>query len=213
MADNVLLSTKSRILLLFRIWSAFYDNPLLQNLFYGPIHKMLLQKISDLHPEAILDAGCGTGELLLRFSAQWPEATIIGLDLSRPMLKVARQKEYGAASVSLVEQSVYDLPFKDEAFDLITNTISSHFYLDFDQALSEFSRVLKPGGRLLMGSLSNGVLQYLPGPWQDQLKTVHSTYRSLRNQRRALEKANFHVASIHPLPGPVWLYLCLKQSE
>ena len=208
--DN-LFTRASRIQLLFRLWSLFYDNPVFQRPVYGRVHHRLLEKAKNLKADTILDTGCGTGELLLKLAGSRPEATIVGLDLSLEMLQVARKKDFGPASVHLIEQSVYSLPFKDESFDLITNTISSHWYTEFDRAFCEFKRVLKPGGMLLMASISNWGLYRIPGPWQNQLKTLHSTYLSPPHQRDAMETAGFQIISVQAIsPWPTWLFEAQK---
>ena len=133
--------TGRRVEWLFRVWSSFYDHPLLQRLFYGRVHQLLLAEISHVSPEAILDAGCGTGQLLRELGRRFPATRFIGIDLSAAMLAKARNKTYpGDHPVELIEGSVYQIPLQDASVGVITNTISSHSYLDFEAPLSEFYR-------------------------------------------------------------------------
>jgi len=211
MKKDIIFTGPNRVQLLFRLWSLFYDNPVFQRPIYGRVHHQLIKKIKDIKADRILDAGCGTGELLLKLARHRPEAEIVGLDLSLEMLQVARNKDYGITAVYFIEQSVYSLPFREDSFDLITNTISSHWYKEFDRAFQEFARVLKPGGKLLMASMSNWGLHHIPGPWQKQLKTLHSTYLSPSIQKEALEKAGFQIISVEAIsPWPTWLYVAYK---
>lgn len=209
--SGVTHSTSERVQFLFRLWSRVYDRPVFQRTYYGRVHKQLLASIETLAPGAVLDAGCGTGELLVTLARRWPQSRLVGLDLSPDMLELARGKDYGRANVDLVEGSVYSLPFENESFDLLTNTISSHFYTNLPQALSEFSRVARPGATLVMASLGNGPLRHFPGPWRDVLPWVDAEYRSPREQRRHMENAGFEVGHVERLPWPAWLYVGRKR--
>jgi len=113
---------------LFQLWSHVYDARFFQR-FYGSIHDRILAR-APAEVRAALDVGCGTGELVVKLARRYPGARIVGVDISAAMLRQARQKDHGAAAVELLEGSVYTLPFPDASFDLVTNTISSHFYRD-----------------------------------------------------------------------------------
>ena len=203
-------AVNQRVALLFKIWSKFYDHPWPQKLFYGKVHQVLLNKTLELQPDQILDAGCGTGELMTKMARRWPAVNLTGLDLSHQMLAVARDKSFACPSTHLLEGTVYQIPAATQQFDLITNTISSHFYMQFDQALNEFYRVLKPGGTLAMASMGNGLLRFIPGPWQEALTIPDASYRSPAKQRAEMEAAGFMVESISPLPFMSWLYIAKK---
>lgn len=82
----------------------------------------------------------------------WPKAEFSGLDISPEMLEVAKNKNYNCNNISFFNNTVYKIPVENNHFDLITSTISSHFYQDFDLALKELFRVLKPDGALVMAS-------------------------------------------------------------
>ena len=205
--------TTPRVRFLFRVWSRVYDSPLFQVPFYGRIHQRLLRALGSVgaEPNDILDIGTGTGQLLVSLADIFPWARIVGLDLSPDMLAKARQKEFGNTDVELVEASVYEMPFENDRFDVVTNTISSHFYVEFDRALSEIHRVLKPGGVLIMASLGNGPLRFVPGLREINPGPTDAVYRAPQVQRRALEQAGFEVIDIERLPWPAWLYVAKKR--
>jgi SAM-dependent methyltransferase len=189
---------------LFQLWSHVYDAPVFQ-WFYGGIHDRILRRApSDV--SAALDVGCGTGELLVKLARRYPRARLVGLDLSAAMLREARAKDYRGANVELVEGSVYELPFEDDTFQLITNTISSHFYRDFTAAARELARVAAPGATLEMASLSNGVLRYLPGAAGDEITVGETVFRSPAQQRAALEAAGWIVERVERLVFGARLY-------
>ncbi len=194
----------------FNRLSSVYDHPLPQKLFYGRIQQQLLNEISKETPEHILDTGCGTGELLRKMADIWPNSSLVGLDLSEDMLVVAEGKDYGAARSRFICGSVYDIPVDDACFDLITNTISSHFYTNIDQALGEFHRLLKPGGKLLMANITNGALGVIPGPLQKGIRLPAQTYRSRNNWIEHLQNSGFEILKVKRLPYPAQLFICQK---
>jgi|GEM_PF-3204856 len=92
----------------------------------------------------VLDAGCGTGNILRKLLDQVDEA--IGIDISDDMLEVARRKTDESRNCQLVRGKVSDLPFPDNYFDLVTAYSLFHHLPEFENPISEISRVLKPGG-------------------------------------------------------------------
>jgi SAM-dependent methyltransferase len=91
----------------------------------------------------ILDAGCGTGGNLLRYS-RLGEAT--GVDPSREAVRFCRER-----GLDSVEQAgVEELPFADDSFDLIVATDVIEHVAAEQEALRELRRVALPGGALLL---------------------------------------------------------------
>lgn len=96
-----------------------------------------------------LDLGCGPGGNLAMLAAMSPSLTA-GVDLSATALDFARQT---APSASLVRADISQgLPFAAAAFDLVTvYNVLYHRWVPHEEAvLSEISRVLRPGGLLLI---------------------------------------------------------------
>jgi len=73
----------------FDLWSATYDRPGLQRTTYRPIHDAVLNRLDGLKPDHVLDLGCGTGQLTERLGAAFPDALVVGADLSDGMLERA----------------------------------------------------------------------------------------------------------------------------
>jgi SAM-dependent methyltransferase len=95
----------------------------------------------------VLDAGCGTGGLLLRLARALPEATLVGLDVDAGAAAVARGKSRRAVCVG----SVARLPFADACFDAILSAdVLCHRGVDERATLAGFRRCLKPGGALVL---------------------------------------------------------------
>ena len=98
----------------------------------------------------VLDAACGTGDLMLALEARG-EARIFGSDFCHPMLLAAgvKAKRRGSHAV-LFEADALDLPLGDGSFDLITIAFGFRNLASYEHGLREFLRVLKPGGYLVI---------------------------------------------------------------
>ena len=109
------------------------------------ITRSLLEQAIGQHPSIrILDAGCGTGAVMV-YLAKYGQVT--GFDFSAEALRFSRQRGHQ----SLAQASVIDLPYADGSFDLITSfDVICETGVDDEQALQEFARALKPGGGLLL---------------------------------------------------------------
>lgn len=97
----------------------------------------------------VLEAGCGIGTDGARFAELG--AAYTGLDASAPALALARQRfALDGFAGEFVLGSVTTLPFADASFDLVFSHGVIHHIADTDKAVSEFHRVLKPGGTVLV---------------------------------------------------------------
>jgi len=103
-----------------------------------------------------LDVATGAGHTALAFAPHVAHA--IASDLTQEMLAKAAELAAGRGLANL-ETRLADaeaLPFEDASFDLVTCRLAFHHFPDPRQALSEFARVLKPGG--LLGFTDNIVV-------------------------------------------------------
>jgi SAM-dependent methyltransferase len=98
----------------------------------------------------LLDVGCGTGRRSAGLKAQLPEARVFGCDLSAQMLHSAR----GARLDGLSQQTMTALAYASGTFDAVTCLFNTLGYLATPtqrrMAVSEFARVLRPGGWLFI---------------------------------------------------------------
>ncbi|GII00372.1 class I SAM-dependent methyltransferase [Planobispora takensis] len=100
---------------------------------------------------AVLDAGTGSGHLLLQLARIRPDLRLSGVDLSEDMIGIGRRHVREASlqdRISLEVADVADLPHPDGGFDLVVSTLSMHHWDRVDRAVAEFARVLKPGAEL-----------------------------------------------------------------
>jgi ubiquinone/menaquinone biosynthesis C-methylase UbiE len=103
--------------------------------------------------ERILDAGCGSGHTAFTFAPH--VAQITAVDLTLGMLDEARRRagERGLTNIDFRLGDVEQLAFADQHFDLVVTRLSAHHWPHPQGALSEFRRVLRPGGRLLLSDI------------------------------------------------------------
>jgi SAM-dependent methyltransferase len=101
----------------------------------------------------VLDVGCGTGRWVRRYQALGLQAT--GVDATIGMLRIARERK---TTLPLIAGEANRLPLPDAAFDMVSDiTVVQHIPAASQaQAIGEMTRVLKPGGRLVLMELIRG---------------------------------------------------------
>ena len=137
----------------FDQWSSSYENSWMQRVFFDPAHQATLALAAGIvqQPGSILDVGCGTGKLLRRANAYWPEARLIGVDPANGMIEVAKRLTPNATFFTGMGEA---LPLEDASVDLALSTISFHHWQDQAAGVREIARVLRPGGFFMLVDLS-----------------------------------------------------------
>jgi demethylmenaquinone methyltransferase/2-methoxy-6-polyprenyl-1,4-benzoquinol methylase len=95
--------------------------------------------------DRVLDVACGTGDLAI--AARDRGADVVGLDFSGEMLVHARNKR---GDVEWVQGDALALPFADEGFVAATVGFGARNFADLDRGLAEMTRVVRPGGRVVV---------------------------------------------------------------
>jgi len=134
-------------------------------------HHVLRVAINDLRglfdgplPEApvLLDAGCGQGKSFGLLAEAFAPARIIGLDADPHSLDCSRaEAERLGLDVQLIASDCAAIDLPDASVDLLFCHQTFHHLVEQEQALAEFWRVLKPGGRLLFAEST----QYYIDTW------------------------------------------------
>lgn len=93
---------------------------------------------------AVLDAGCGTGGMILRLREQQPRWRWSGIDFMPIACELARKR--CGPGTDIREASITALPFAEDSFDVVVSADVLCQVSDYDVAVKEFFRVLKPGG-------------------------------------------------------------------
>jgi ubiquinone/menaquinone biosynthesis C-methylase UbiE len=108
----------------------------------------MMQAIGNAQGLDVLDAGCGEGYLSRVLAGQG--AIVRGIDSSEKLIKAATQEnQRETLPASFDVGSVDNLPYKDDAFDIV---VANHLMNDLHVpgvAVGEFARVLRPGGRFI----------------------------------------------------------------
>jgi demethylmenaquinone methyltransferase / 2-methoxy-6-polyprenyl-1,4-benzoquinol methylase len=104
------------------------------------------QLVASWRPNKIVDLATGTGDLALAIARKVPRAEVTGVDFSPEMLAVARDKGLRKAVLA----DAMRLPFPDAAFECVTVAFGLRNMEEYGAAISEMSRVLTPGGHLLI---------------------------------------------------------------
>ena len=106
----------------------------------------------------LIDLGCGSGAFLRRLVRDFPEARVVGADVSQPMIEeaiaLARENAVGA---DFVRAEVPPLPFLDHSVSAIVATGVIHYVEALDPLLREIARTLKPEGRLIASTFHSPV--------------------------------------------------------
>ncbi|MEZ5815990.1 MAG: methyltransferase domain-containing protein [Hyphomicrobiaceae bacterium] len=114
--------------------------------------RLMLDLIGDIGGKRVLEVGCGDGALSVELARRGAEVT--GVDASERMIEAARERAREAGvPLTLHLGPAEDLPFGPEQFDLVVAQTILCFVADGSPAFGEIARVLKPGGRLVIGEL------------------------------------------------------------
>jgi len=120
----------------------------------------------------VLDIAGGTGDLTMQFSKRVGEqGQVVLADINSSMLNVGRDRlldrGYGS-NIEFVQANAEALPFPDNHFNCVSIAFGLRNVTDKDKALASMTRVLKPGGRLLVLEFSK--------PANPMLSTIYDKY-------------------------------------
>ncbi len=114
--------------------------------------RLILDLMGDLAGVHVLDVGCGDGALVCAAASRGAEAT--GVDPDPAMLAAARTRaDKDGNTAAFLGGRIERLPFPDAAFDVVVSITVLCFVPDASVAVREMARVLRPGGRLVLGEL------------------------------------------------------------
>jgi SAM-dependent methyltransferase len=114
--------------------------------------RLVLELMGELPDARVFDVGCGDGALVCAAASRGAVAT--GLDPDPAMLAAARMRAAGAhVQAAFVEGRIEQMPFADASFDVVVAITVLCFLTDASGAVREMTRVLRPGGRVVLGEL------------------------------------------------------------
>src|SRR5580692_11278296 len=92
-----------------------------------------------------LDLACGTGDITLLLAERFSEGRVVGLDITEPMLALARARTT-QPNVRFVKEDMGCLSFGPESVDIVSGGYALRNAPDLEATVDEIHRVLKPGG-------------------------------------------------------------------
>lgn len=189
------MNEKNNIGALFDRIAGSYDR--LNHLLSLNIDKRWRRKaVKQLVPcQNLLDVAIGTADLAIEIVKQGKAQHVMGIDLSKEMMKIGAEKVEKAhlqEQISFTEGSAMELPYPDGHFDAVTCAYGVRNFSDLDQGLREMRRVLKSGGQLMILEFSypkNKIIAWfydiyfskiLPkiGKWMSKDKTAYQYLNS-----------------------------------
>jgi ubiquinone/menaquinone biosynthesis C-methylase UbiE len=191
-------------------------------LFNGTANAIRRQALPQLHEVfagrdqrklRLLDVGCGTGRFLDSVKQVWPRLPTIGLDMSEAYIRYAKRHLKRWAWLRFSVGKAEALPVLDETQDAVTSIFLFHELPPKVRraAFSEFARVLKPGGRLvLIDSLQRGdrpdyegMLKLFP---QNYHEPYYESYIGEDFVKVAAECSLMHVRSVNAFVSKVMVF-------
>lgn len=172
-------------------------------------YELIVQAMNLTGDETLLDLACGPGMYARPLARKLNRGTVVGLDLSTPMLNYTSFKAQaeGLLNLLLIHGSATDLPFPDNQFDVINCCGALHLFPELS-TVQGICRVLKPGGRftvgttrrLLQGPVGRRIYDYLYRRggvkyfYQDELESLFSQ-AGLTNVTCHYAKRYWHIMS------------------
>lgn len=141
----------------------------------------------------------GTGAGFTAFAVAEVSERVVATDITQPMLRQARRisGERALPNVRLSQNAAESLPFADGSLDLITCRVAAHHFRDFEAALDEARRTLRPGGSLVMAD-SIAPEDHTVAEWMNDIELrrdfSHIENRKISVIRGMLQDRGFEVA-------------------
>lgn len=200
MADAFQLD-KSRVRNAFGQAASQYDaNAVLQ----AQVREEMLSRLDlvNLQPQAILDAGCGTGQGSVALQQRYPSAQLVSMDFALPMLNATQQNFQSGSLLKQLKQALKPnkqhllcadleaLPLASQSMQLIWSNVAIQWCNDLDQVFQDFYRLLQTDGLLMFSTFGPDTLKELRAAMPHQETSV-SRFIDMHDIGDALVRAGF----------------------
>ena len=177
---------------------AFWRTTSLGSITESLEQRLILELMGELAGRRVLDVGCGDGVLACAVVSHGADVT--GIDPDPAMLIAAHSRAARAAvGGTFLEGRVEQLPLPDASFDVVVSVTVLCFVSDAAGAVREMARVLRPGGRLVLGELGRwslwAAIRRVRG-WLGATTWKAARFRSATDLRALAEQAAFRVTNV-----------------
>lgn len=111
----------------------------------------LIEQANILSGHRVLDFGCGTGTLTIMAKIKSPESTIIGIDVDKKIIDIAKKKiALQRLDIGIDKYDGNAMPYENESFDKVISSLVFHHLIGEQKGntLKEIYRILKPNGEI-----------------------------------------------------------------
>ena len=200
---------ESQVRAMFDRIAGFYD--LMNSVMTAGLHHRWRERAADLarlRPgDRALDVATGTGDLAVELARRvTPGGEVIGSDFSQGMLERARTK---APQLNWEWGNALELPYPDDRFDAATVGFGARNFSDLERGLSEMTRVVRPGGRVVVLEITTPTkppLSTFFSIWFDRVVPLMGRFAADPEAYSYLPK------SVKRFPGPEALGAILARS-
>lgn len=117
-----------------------------------------------------VDLACGTGDISFLLAEKYPAGAILGVDLTEPMLQLARRRN-NSAQIEFIRQDMGATCFADASVDIVTGGYAVRNAADLQQVFDEIYRILRPEGFVALLDFSKP-----PNPWIQRMQYLVLKY-------------------------------------
>ncbi len=153
------LSKKAQVAEMFNNIAGRYDflNHFLSMGIDKGWRKKAIAEVVEIRPDAVLDVATGTGDMAIATATIHP-CKIMGVDIADQMLEIGRKKISAKKlqdNITLQTGDSEQMPFADKSFDAVMCAYGVRNFEHLEAGLSEMSRVLRPGGKVVILEFSH----------------------------------------------------------
>lgn len=160
--------------------------------------------------ECIVEVGIGSGKAIQILAEKFPGTSIIGIDISKIMLKSAENRNRKLIQKGLLKlqlSSIENLKLESQSVDCLFSINTLYFWNDPDKVCKEISRVLKEDACFILSF--NPENEMNKNAYPDDIFSFYS----LEDGKEMLKKNSFKIASIQSIKDRYEKYVCIVATK